>query len=544
MDIRRFDSDTQELIKKVKENNTGLQRGRQKLCRELIARAKKLNDEELLGYAYFYMGRCLYFMQNQLKKSMQNMKKALFYAQKGQDVELLARIYNMLGIDSSNRGMQELAIEYYMTGKNHALQSDNYEVHAILNYNIGYSYMEMDDLDGAIKCFMKAYRYSKKCSSKNQTALYVRFVICCVAGIIYVLNRNDNRMKKMYDEMEKLRHILGASVDDAIQEPLNYIFRINYFHRIGDTKHKKEVEVEFKKSLFFAPMPVDSIGDIVRYCEALVEHNHLKDAEDYIHLIETNVINTDIPHLNMDFYSMLAAFYDKKKDETGKQHAMTAYYENSQRQIQERKKAFTFYMEMMDTVEEIRLENIRLARQARTDVLTDISNRLDLMEVSESRFEKAKTDGVSIGIELFDIDKFKEYNDTYGHQVGDQCLVEIGRVLKTLSSDRVYVARYGGDEFYILYYNMTDDEIMETAKALRDRLQEIVVQTGKDDICGISVSQGIRNTVPTQHNKLWDYLYAADNAMYAVKQRNRGDIMIIHKAFMSDKSLDDAVTTD
>ena len=85
---------------------------------------------------------------------------------------------------------------------------------------------------------------------------------------------------------------------------------------------------------------------------------------------------------------------------------------------------------------------------------------------------------------------------------------------------------------------------METAKALRDRLQEIVVQTGKDDICGISVSQGIRNTVPTQHNKLWDYLYAADNAMYAVKKRNRGDIMIIHKAFMSDKSLDDAVTTD
>ena len=96
----------------------------------------------------------------------------------------------------------------------------------------------------------------------------------------------------------------------------------------------------------------------------------------------------------------------------------------------------------------------------------------------------------------------------------------------------------------VCYYNMTDDEIMEKAKGLRDDLKKICIKTKGKDICGISISQGIRNTIPGEDNKMWDYMYSADSALYEVKKRKRGDILIIHKAFLSDASLADSVTTD
>lgn len=544
MDMSNYSSEKQELITRIKENRNARKRGYRKDCRDLLDYAKERNDETLLGVAYYYLGRCYYYSPNQTSKAMSIIKKALFYAQKTKDYEILARIYNILGIDASNRGLEELALEYYMMGRRYSIQSEDLELQSIIEYNMGYSYMEMGDFDGSLRMFMKSYRLTKKGKSKSNMAIYIRYIICCVAGILYMHLEKEDRVKKIFAELDSLAKQYGDRIADAFEEPLNYIFRINYYDMIGENALSDEYQKEFIKRLTEEFVSADSVSDLIRYCDTLMMQNKMDLAETYIQLIKGTIESADVPHLSRDYYRMLINFYEKKQDEEKRLEAICSYYVNSQKQVADRKRAFIFYSEMIETVEKIRLDNIRLAKEARTDSLTKLPNRLEMMEVSEAWFERARDEGVSFGIEIFDIDKFKEYNDTFGHQVGDVCLEEIGRVLNNFARKNIFVARYGGDEFLICYYDMTDEEILEKAKSLREELKRICIKTNGRDICGISVSQGIRNTVPGQDNKMWDYMYSADSALYEVKKRKRGDILIIHKALLSDASLLDAVTVD
>ena len=544
MDMSNYSSEKQELITRIKENRNARKRGYLKDCRDLLDFAKETDDETLLGVAYYYLGRCYYYSPNQTSKAMKTIKKSLFYAQKTKDYEILARIYNILGIDASNRGLEELALEYYMMGRRYSIQSEDLELQSIIEYNMGYSYMEMGDFEGALKFFMKSYRLTKKYKSKNDMAIYIRYIICCVAGILYMHLKKEDRVKKIFTELESLAKQYGDRIADVFEEPLNYIFRINYYEMIGEKSLSDEYQHEFIKRLSEEIVSADSVSDLIRYCDTLMMQDKMELTATYINLVKGTIETIDVPHLSRDYYRMLVTFYEKKQDEGKRLEAICSYYVNSQKQVADRKRAFAFYSEMIETVEKIRLDNIRLAKEARTDSLTKLPNRLEMMEVGEAWFEHAREEGVSYGVEIFDIDKFKEYNDTFGHQVGDLCLEEIGKVLRNYTQENIFVARYGGDEFLVCYYNMTDDEIMEKAKGLRDDLKKICIKTKGKDICGISISQGIRNTIPGEDNKMWDYMYSADSALYEVKKKKRGDIMIIHKAFLSDASLADSVTTD
>ena len=87
---------------------------------------------------------------------------------------------------------------------------------------------------------------------------------------------------------------------------------------------------------------------------------------------------------------------------------------------------------------------------------------------------------------------------------------------------------------------MTDDMIMKYALDLRKTITGLKISSGHGGgTIRVSISQGIRNSVPQETNKLWDYMYAADNALYEVKETGKGEISIIHKAVISHESLDE-----
>jgi len=107
-------------------------------------------------------------------------------------------------------------------------------------------------------------------------------------------------------------------------------------------------------------------------------------------------------------------------------------------------------------------------------------------------------------------------------------------------NELIHAFRYGGDEFVIIYESMTDKEVMEYATMLRQAVIELNLSSKYSDKGIVTISQGIRNSVPQETTKLWDYMYAADNALYQVKEHTKGEIIMLHKAVISQKSLDDA----
>ena len=97
------------------------------------------------------------------------------------------------------------------------------------------------------------------------------------------------------------------------------------------------------------------------------------------------------------------------------------------------------------------------------------------------------------------------------------------------------------DEFVIVYEDMTDEEVMWYASNIRLGIKERNLLAPSHEYGKlVTISQGICNSVPISTNKLWDYMYAADNALYEVKEHRKGEIVMLHKVLISQESLDEA----
>ena len=173
-------------------------------------------------------------------------------------------------------------------------------------------------------------------------------------------------------------------------------------------------------------------------------------------------------------------------------------------------------------------QNLALQEKSETDALTKISNRLRLNTYIEEAFESAKKEGRLFGVEILDIDYFKQYNDNYGHQAGDKCLVKIAKQLKKLEEHgNVNVFRYGGDEFVIVYEEYQKSAIESMMKELKEGVTCKKLEhkySLVDQI--VTVSQGAYVEVPRKEEKVYDFLHAADVMLYKVKQKSKNDYLI------------------
>ena len=192
-------------------------------------------------------------------------------------------------------------------------------------------------------------------------------------------------------------------------------------------------------------------------------------------------------------------------------------------------------LDMRHTLEEtarrrqaIEQENRLLLRKSETDALTGLANRFRLNDVSEEAFECAMNDGQGLAVEILDIDYFKQYNDNYGHQAGDSCIRQIASVLQGMEKKgNILCARYGGDEFIVLYQNCTRDRVLQLAEELKSTIMELAIEHRYSQALPIvTVSQGICYDVPQSGRKVWDFLHTADKMLYKGKKISRNSIYI------------------
>ncbi|AWB19817.1 GGDEF domain-containing protein [Methylobacterium currus] len=167
-------------------------------------------------------------------------------------------------------------------------------------------------------------------------------------------------------------------------------------------------------------------------------------------------------------------------------------------------------------IRQIRLR-LDMARLARSDVLTGLANRLGLREAFG---RLSRTDGDSVAIHCFDLDRFKPVNDRYGHAAGDALLQELGARLRLLVEAPVLAARTGGDEFVVLQPGVRH---AEEAESLARRIVHAL--SAPYHLGGETVSVGLSlgfACAPSRAANLDDLVRRADAASYAVKRRGGG----------------------
>jgi diguanylate cyclase (GGDEF)-like protein len=179
---------------------------------------------------------------------------------------------------------------------------------------------------------------------------------------------------------------------------------------------------------------------------------------------------------------------------------------------------------LRDVTEEKRLEE-ELRRLSNTDGLTALYNRRHLDESLQSELERARRYHLPLSILMFDIDHFKKFNDTYGHDQGDRVLQTVAVTLRGALRNQDYPCRYGGEEFVAILPN--------TAKAgaysLAERLRKDVEQTNVNGL-KVTISIGVAEFPDFDVADAAKLIEAADAAMYTAKKSGRNRVCIADNA--------------
>lgn len=158
-----------------------------------------------------------------------------------------------------------------------------------------------------------------------------------------------------------------------------------------------------------------------------------------------------------------------------------------------------------------------------TDALTQLGNRIEIDRVLEKEKCNLIENDQMFSLILIDIDHFKNVNDTYGHSVGDQVLIELSGILKKESRGTDVIGRWGGEEFIIVLPNMSEEDAYAKAEKLRVTVSEHIF-----DIVGqVTISMGVGEV--DKDDDLKDFFVEIDKALYKAKEngRNRVELKIV-----------------
>jgi len=173
--------------------------------------------------------------------------------------------------------------------------------------------------------------------------------------------------------------------------------------------------------------------------------------------------------------------------------------------------------------------NIRLREALRTqsirDPLTGLYNRRYLQEILEREIRRAVRSDQPLGILMLDLDHFKKFNDTYGHEAGDSVLREAATFLSKNIRAEDIVCRFGGEEFVVILPTATLEASKSRAERLRAKIRELTVLHHGESVGAISVSVGVA-AVPQHGTSSKEVLEAADAALYRAKNAGRDRVMV------------------
>lgn len=174
--------------------------------------------------------------------------------------------------------------------------------------------------------------------------------------------------------------------------------------------------------------------------------------------------------------------------------------------------------DLVNSIEQLNTKNQEIQTLMITDKLTGLYNRHYLSTVMKDEMARHQRLKISMTILMADIDKFKSYNDTYGHVEGDKMLSELGSIIKTNIRKYDKAFRYGGEEFLILFPDTNSDMAFGIADRILKAFKDMIFQVDHKGICinaGRTISMGI-NSLNDGHT-IEAFIKQADDALYQAK---------------------------
>ncbi|PPD34517.1 MAG: diguanylate cyclase [Methylomonas sp.] len=203
---------------------------------------------------------------------------------------------------------------------------------------------------------------------------------------------------------------------------------------------------------------------------------------------------------------------------------------NLQEQL-ERENAQREFRNLLQKIREMETETTDLQtrleaaqRRATRDPLTNLPNRLAFDERLTDEIARAHRYNMALTLAVWDIDFFKTINDTYGHKSGDKALVVIGKLLSRHCRETDFIARFGGEEFVMLFPETIVEEAFNVTNKLRETIENSIFNANGERI-SITLSCGLTEYIKGDNNE--SIFVRADSALYQAKQHGRNQCVVI-----------------
>ncbi|MDX1816692.1 MAG: diguanylate cyclase [Marinobacter sp.] len=202
--------------------------------------------------------------------------------------------------------------------------------------------------------------------------------------------------------------------------------------------------------------------------------------------------------------------------------------ENARLYTQIQEYSLTLEEKVAQRTTELEALNQELQRLADRDGLTGVANRRSGDAFLQDAWLRLRREKQALSVVMLDVDHFKRFNDTYGHQMGDDCLVRVAETLQDqLQRSTDMVVRYGGEEFMLVLPNTDLNGAIRVAENARLAVEAMTLNPGgTPDNDRITISVGIATTIPDDEGDVGQLVYDADQALYKAKQSGRNRVQV------------------
>lgn len=190
-------------------------------------------------------------------------------------------------------------------------------------------------------------------------------------------------------------------------------------------------------------------------------------------------------------------------------------------------RTFSLHNRLIRLNEELRQANRQLEHLAVVDQLTQISNRRAFDQYMPLAWRSAFQSNTLLTVMMIDIDKFKVFNDTYGHIKGDECLCVVASCINNIFHRKTdMVARYGGEEFIVLCAQKDARQAFAVAEQVRQAVESLQIENiNSDSGKYVTISVGLATETPSENGSYERLIKKADDALYTAKRNGRNMVV-------------------
>lgn len=442
----------------------------------------------------------------------------------------LAIANNMLGIMSLNRGNAPFAIDYYIKAVTICQQYHLPHIEWMIHMNIGSLYLNIEEYQKALDHIEISYRYIMDHPDMDE---YLAYLTVAYLGMAKAYLRLDDEYKAL--EFDRRINQECMPTLDERDKLIVYCYEARLFHHLHD-ETARDRYIELVNANSSKDMPImDVFDDYYDYLEMLLNIERYDDFFKIYTLMDELTKKTTVKNMEKKLLALKIRYFRRTGQIDEYKLSAVLFYEISEYMEKENKlmvnnmivmrNSFNELSEINKKVEE---ENKNLHHMSETDALSGLNNRFKFNVYSEKAFDRALKNHTPMAIEILDIDYFKQYNDNYGHQAGDECIKGVADMIKKMQDEYgVFCARYGGDEFVIIYEGFSKDETLARAEQLRrDILAKAFEHKFSLAANVVTISQGICWDIPKEGQSAADFLHKADDMLYRVKKVTRNNVKL------------------